>query len=43
MYYAPDERGYLCAVVGYEDPEERFVVTAYFTSTIKRGDVLWTK
>jgi hypothetical protein len=43
LYYATVERGHLCAVVGAGDSAERFVVTAYFTTTIKRGDVLWTK
>jgi hypothetical protein len=43
MYYATAERGYVCVVVGYGDPSERLVVTAYFTKTIKRGDELWTK
>jgi hypothetical protein len=43
LYYASAERGYVCVVVGYDDPVERFVVTAYFTKTIKRGDELWTK
>ena len=33
---------YLCAVVkaAGEDP---FILTAYFTDSIKRGEVLWTK
>jgi len=33
---------YLCAVVkaAVEDP---FILTAYFTDSIKRGEVLWTK
>ena len=43
LYYRKAERGYLCTVVAYEDPEERFVVTAYFTKDIKKGEHLWTK
>jgi hypothetical protein len=43
LYYRPAKRGYVCVVVGRDDPDERFVVTAYFTKTIKKGDELWTK
>ncbi len=43
MYYVPGERGYVCVVVGCDDPTERYVVTAYFTKTIKKGDELWTR
>ena|SRR5437879_2178665 len=41
-YRAIDE-GYVCVVVGGEDPEARFVVTAYFTRGLKKGHDLWTK
>jgi hypothetical protein len=30
-------------VVGGEDPGERFVVTAYFTKSLKKGQDLWTR
>ncbi|HYT90108.1 MAG TPA: hypothetical protein VEL76_15480 [Gemmataceae bacterium] len=43
LYYRKTERAYLCVVIGGEEPNERFVVTAYFTETIKKGDELWTK
>jgi len=33
---------FLCTVVKVL-PEDYFVITAYYTDTIKRGDVLWTK
>jgi hypothetical protein len=29
--------------VGGDDPQARFVVTAYFTKNIKKGHELWTK
>ncbi|HKI30728.1 MAG TPA: hypothetical protein VKA46_02465 [Gemmataceae bacterium] len=43
LYYRAGDRGHLCVVVGCEDPDERFVVTAYFTKNIKKGRELWTK
>lgn len=33
---------YLCVVVK-STTEDLFILTAYFTDTIKRGDVLWEK
>ena len=33
---------FLCTVVKVL-PEDCFVITAYYTDTIKRGDVLWAK
>jgi hypothetical protein len=42
LYYRSSERGYLCAVVGGEEPGERFLITAYFTTEIKKGNELWT-
>ena len=33
---------FLCTVVKVL-PEDYFIITAYYTDTIKRGDVLWTK
>jgi hypothetical protein len=43
LYYRGVENGYVCVVIGGEDPEDRFVVTAYFTNSIKKGQNLWTK
>jgi len=42
MYYAPAKNAHLCVVVAPADDEERFVVTAYFTTNIKKGKELWT-
>lgn len=33
---------YLCIVVKFKQ-DDVFVITAYFTDSIKRGDVLWKK
>ncbi|NCO83845.1 MAG: hypothetical protein COZ31_02130 [Nitrospirae bacterium CG_4_10_14_3_um_filter_44_29] len=33
---------YLCVVVKFK-AEDAFVITAYFTDSIKKGDVLWKK
>jgi hypothetical protein len=33
---------FLCTVVKVL-PEDSFIITAYYTDTIKRGDVLWAK
>ena len=33
---------YLCIVVKFK-PEDAFVITTYFTDSIKKGDVLWKK
>ncbi len=43
LYYRTGQRGALCVVVGGEDPQDRFVITAYFTQSIKKGRDLWTK
>ena len=43
MYYRPSARGYVCVVVGGDDPTERFVVTAYFSKEMKKGQDLWTE
>ncbi len=43
LYYYATATGYICAVVGGADPQARFLITAYFTKTIKRGHNLWTK
>jgi hypothetical protein len=43
LYYRTLAQGFLCVVVGGEDPHQRFVVTAYFTQAIKKGRDLWTK
>jgi molybdopterin synthase catalytic subunit len=33
---------YLCIVVKYKE-KDAFVITAYFTDSIKKGDVIWKK
>jgi hypothetical protein len=43
LYYRTLEQGALCVVVGGEDPQQRFVITAYFTQNLKKGQDLWTK
>ena len=43
LFYRTEERGHLCVVVGGDDPDERFVITAYFTQGMKRGQELWTR
>ncbi len=34
---------YLCVVVKIKLINDRFIITAYFTDTIKRGLILWKK
>jgi len=41
LHYAAAERGHLCVVTAPADENERFVVTAYFTTNIKKGTELW--
>lgn len=41
LYDAASDRGYLCVVTAPADEAERFVVTAYFTTNIKKGTELW--
>ena len=43
LYYRAVERGLLCTVIAGDNPDARFVVTAYFTRSPKTGDDLWTK
>jgi hypothetical protein len=43
LYYRASVRRYVCVVVGGDDPTKRFVVTAYFTKGLKKGQDLWTK
>ena len=43
LYYRLAATGYLCVVVGGDDPQARFVITAYFTRNLKKGQELWTK
>jgi len=43
LYYRTLSRGTLCVVVGGEDLQQRFVITAYFTRGLKKGQDLWTK
>jgi hypothetical protein len=42
MHYAPAENAHLCVVVAPAETGERFVVTAYYTTNIKKGKELWT-
>lgn len=41
MYYVAAPNAHLCVVAAPADKVEYFVVTAYFTATIKKGKVLW--
>lgn len=41
MYYTPADKGYLCVVAAPANDTEYFVVTAYFTTNIKKGKELW--
>lgn len=41
LYYASAEDVYLCVVVAPADGEDYFVVTAYFTTNVKKGKELW--
>src|SRR5262245_45285206 len=43
LYYNTADRGYICVVVAPGETGERFVVPAYFTREIKKGDALWTR
>lgn len=43
LYYRRSDGGHLCVVVGGENPQERFVITAYFTESLKQGPALWTR
>lgn len=43
LYYRVADGPYLCVVIGGDDPQTRFVITAYFTRQPKGGTDLWTK
>ncbi len=43
LYYSSVERGFVGVVVGGMIPDQRFVITAYFTKELKKGTDLWTK
>jgi hypothetical protein len=43
LYYKKRDGAYLCVVTALGDGDDRFVVTGYFTSNIKKGRELWTK
>ena len=43
LYYRVVAGRYVCVVVGGEDEQARFVITAYFTDRLKKGRELWTK
>lgn len=42
LHYRTSDQGYTCVVVGPGE-KEHFVVTAYLTTNIKKGQTLWTK
>lgn len=39
----PVTEKYMCAVVKVNDEPDAFIITAYFTDTVKKGDLLWKK
>lgn len=41
MYYVAAQNAHLCVVAAPADKVEYFVVTAYFTTNIKKGKELW--
>ena len=41
MYYGAAQKAHLCVVAAPADGVEYFVVTAYFTTAIKKGKELW--
>ena len=43
LFYTESEGVFLCVVTAPAHDEERFVVTAYFTTNIKEGTKLWQK
>ena len=43
LYYRVADRGHICAVIGGEDRQQRFVIAAYFTQSLKAGRELWTR
>jgi molybdopterin synthase catalytic subunit len=47
LYYKPYEGlsigdKYLCVVVKFKKADA-FIITAYFTDSIKKGDIIWKK
>ncbi len=43
LYYRRATSGYVGVVVGGDDPQARFVISAYFTRALKKGNDLWTR
>jgi hypothetical protein len=43
LYYNERKEEYLCVVTAPGDGDDRFVVTAYFTTNIKKGKELWIR
>jgi hypothetical protein len=43
LYYLKHQKGFICVVVGGDDPNDRFIVTVYFTRKIKKGQELWKR
>ncbi|MFO7996991.1 MAG: DUF4258 domain-containing protein [Dehalococcoidia bacterium] len=42
LYYKKERECYICAVAKHIN-DEGFLITAYFTQSIKIGEVIWTK
>ncbi len=43
LYYFGLEQDHICVVVGGSDVGDHFVITAYITKGIKKGEELWKK
>jgi hypothetical protein len=43
LYYRTADGGYLCVVIGGDDRQQRFVITAYFTQSSNAGRELWKR
>lgn len=43
LFYTDHGDMHLCVVTAPSDGEDRFVVTAYYTKNIKKGNELWTR
>lgn len=43
LFYRRFGRNYVCVVAAETEANDRFVVTAYFTKNIKKGNDLWTR
>jgi hypothetical protein len=43
LFYKESEGAFLCVVTASAHDDDRFVVTAYFTTNIKEGTELWRR